>query len=99
MQGLIFNIRFVIMLSYLTDVNNTFGFGVNCLQVVNTLPFVKMDKFKTGVLVRYQDMMDTIDPNKCPCRNYVKKEGKVFKIMDEFVPSGEDVNNNELQML
>ena len=76
LQGLIFNI----MLSYLTDVYNTFGFGVNCLQVVNTLPFVKME-----------------DPNKCPCRNYVKKEGKVFKIMDEFVPSEEDVNNNELQ--
>ena len=95
LQGLIFNIRFVIMLSYLTDVYNTFGFGVNCLQVVNMLPFVKMDKFKTGVLVRYQDMIDTIDTDKCPCRNYVKKEGKVFKIIEEFVPSEEDSNNNE----
>ena len=94
LQGLIFNIRFVILLSYLTDVYNTFGFGVNCLQVVNTLPFVKMDKFKTGVLVRYQEMIDTIDADKCPCRNYVKKEGKVFKIIDEFVPSEEDDDNN-----
>ena len=33
LQGQIFNIKFVVSLSFLTDVYNTFGFGVNCLQV------------------------------------------------------------------
>ena len=33
LQSQIFNTKFVVNLSYLTDVYNTFGFGVNCLQV------------------------------------------------------------------
>lgn len=33
LQGEIFNTKFVITLSLLTDVYNTFGFGVNCVQV------------------------------------------------------------------
>ena len=33
LQGQIFNTKFVVSLSFLTDVYNTFGFGVNCLQV------------------------------------------------------------------
>ena len=36
LQGLIFNTRFAVRLSFLTDVYNTFGFGVNSLQVVNS---------------------------------------------------------------
>ena len=41
LQGNIFNTRFTLRLSFLTYVYNTFGFGVNCLQVVNSLPFDK----------------------------------------------------------
>ena len=33
LQSQIFNTKFVVNLSFLTDVYNTFGFGVNCLQV------------------------------------------------------------------
>ena len=33
LQSQIFNTKFVVNLIYLTDVYNTFGFGVNCLQV------------------------------------------------------------------
>ena len=33
LQSQIFNTKFVVNLSCLTDVYNTFGFGVNCLQV------------------------------------------------------------------
>ena len=33
LQGEIFNTSFVVRLSYLTDVYDVFGYGVNCLQV------------------------------------------------------------------
>ena len=50
LQGKIFNTRFTLRLSFLTDVYNTYGFGVNCLQVVNSLPFDKLDVFNKGVI-------------------------------------------------
>ena len=93
LQGLIFNTRFAVKLSLLTDVYNTFGFGVNCLQVVNSLPYVKMDTFNKGVLQRYSVMLETVRSNKCPCKNYVAREGRIVKI----ISSDEEENNSETE--
>jgi hypothetical protein len=94
LQGKIFNTRFTLRLSYLTDVYNTYGFGVNCLQVVNSLPFDKLDVFNKGVIQRYGVMVETIDPENCACSNYVKKDGKVYKMVNEEQVSAMDSNNN-----
>ena len=101
LQGNIFNTRFTLRLSFLTDVYNTFGFGVNCLQVVNSLPFDKLDVFNKGVIERYDNMVKTIDPANCACSNYVKKDGKVYKVMneEEVTVSAMDSNNNEEEYL
>ena len=93
LQGKIFNTRFALRLSFLTDVYSTFGFGVNSLQVVNSLAFVKLDVFNKGVLRRYEDMLKTITTEKCACRNYVKREGKIFKVVSDEVNVNE-INNN-----
>jgi hypothetical protein len=94
LQGQIFNTRFTLRLSFLTDVYSAYGFGVNCLQVVNSLPFEKFDVFNKGVIQRYDEMIKTIDPAKCACRNYVKKEGKVYKMVNEEEVGAMDSNNN-----
>ena len=46
-------------------------------------------------------MVKTIDPANCACSNYVKKDGKVYKVMneEEVTVSAMDSNNNEEEYL
>ena len=99
LQGQIFNSRFALRLSFLTDVYNTFGFGVNSLQVVNSLAFVKLDVFNKGVLQRYEDMVKTINTENCTCRHYIKRGAGVYKDVSdegsEESDSNDDYDNEE----
>ena len=59
-------------------------------QVVNSLPYVKHDSFKKGVLNRYEEMISSIDPNRCCCRNYVKKNGVTYKVVSSLAQDDEE---------
>ena len=48
---------------------------------MNSLPYVKHDLFKRGVLDRYEEMIRSIDPNKCCCSNYIKRNGITYKVV------------------
>ena len=60
------NMKFALSLSVNCDVYKVYGCLVNILQVVNQLPFTKLDKFRE-ILDLYQEMSETVNIEDCPC--------------------------------
>ena len=65
-MGKIYNVTFVLSLSALVDIYSVYSDLTNFLQVVNIMPFDRMDKFHNR-LAAYNTMLGHVDPVDCPC--------------------------------
>ena len=65
-MGKIYNVTFVLSLSALVDIYSVYSDLTNFLQVVNIMPFDRMDKFHHR-LAAYNTMLGHVDPVDCPC--------------------------------
>ena len=72
-QGRMYNSKFNLTLSGMTDVYKPYSIGIQILQTVNILPNAKYQNFKRVTVDTYKKMLDTVDIEKCCCT----KEGEV----------------------
>jgi hypothetical protein len=83
-QGNIYNYTFTLSLSCLVDIYSIYSALTNILQIINILPFDKMDSFNNR-LNDYSNMLMSISMDSCPCSMFVDCEDN-YKV-DETVGS------------
>ena len=72
-MGRMYNSKFNLSLSGMTDVYKPYSTGIKLLQTVNILPTIKYENFKKATVDTYKKMLMTVDIEKCSCTN----EGEV----------------------
>ena len=79
-QGRMYNSKFNLTLSGMTDVYKPYSTGIKVLQTVNILPTVKYETFKRATVDTFKKMLVTVDMEKCSCT----KEGEVDGSNDDI---------------